>query len=67
MSLQIMQLTSERDTLLQQVDMLRIKLANLEGEFDRERKNSSMLQVYRLVPMLSLFTVEKHLDYVDFY
>lgn len=66
MSLQIMQLTSERDTLLQ-VDMLRIKLANLEGEFDRERKNSSMLQVYRLVPMLSLFTVEKHLDYVDLY
>ena len=44
-NIKLEQVTVERVELCKQVDTLRKELANLERDFNRERINSSMLQV----------------------
>ena len=44
-TMQLSDVTRERDFLLKQVDTLSVKLVNLDGQLNRERTKSSMLQV----------------------
>ena len=44
--MQLSQVTKERDSLQKQLDTLTAQLANLEGQFGREKTKSSTLQVH---------------------
>ena len=43
--MQLSQVSKERDSLLKQLDTLTAQIANLEGQFGREKTKSSTLQV----------------------
>lgn len=51
--MQLSQVIKERDSLQKQLDTLTAQVANLEGQFAREKTKSSTLQV-RTFPPLSL-------------
>ena len=50
--MQLSQVTKERDSLQKQVDTLTAQLANLEGQFSREKTKSSTLQVHTFLHCL---------------